>query len=144
MEKVVSLYTYVANELDKFHRSGKPAWAMSDRQKRANRFAQQVAKQQQAPDQRYLKVFKEMKYKSKVVEIQAIQYILPESESINMMRAIWGEEFDRLHNVTMDGSLMVETRNGMIRVKLGDFVIKGDGEFYPCPADVFRAKYEEI
>jgi hypothetical protein len=43
-----------------------------------------------------------------------------------------------------DGSLNVETREGVMRADVGDYIICGImGEFYPCKPDIFEATYEE-
>ena len=43
-----------------------------------------------------------------------------------------------------DGSLMIRTLEGDMRVSPGDYVIKGvNGEFYPCKPDIFDKTYEE-
>lgn len=40
-------------------------------------------------------------------------------------------------------ALHIETLEGVMLAKLGDYVIKGvQGEFYPCRADIFTATYE--
>lgn len=44
-----------------------------------------------------------------------------------------------------DGSLNIETREGVMRADVGDWVIQGvQGEFYPCKPDIFVATYEAI
>lgn len=43
------------------------------------------------------------------------------------------------------GDPIVRTANGVCLMKPGDWVIKGvDGEFYPCPADVFDKTHERV
>ncbi len=38
--------------------------------------------------------------------------------------------------------LDIQTLEGVMRVSLGDYVIKGiNGEFYPCKADIFEKTY---
>lgn len=37
---------------------------------------------------------------------------------------------------------MCLTRNGAVRVENGDWIIVGEDESYPCPADVFQARYQ--
>ncbi|MDN6798136.1 MAG: hypothetical protein L0L50_02335 [Propionibacterium sp.] len=42
-----------------------------------------------------------------------------------------------------DGSLIIRTLEGDMRVAPGDYVIRGvRGEFYPCKPDIFAATYE--
>lgn len=39
----------------------------------------------------------------------------------------------------------IETLEGEMEVREGDYVIKGiKGEFYPCKPDIFKATYENI
>lgn len=41
--------------------------------------------------------------------------------------------------------LIMKTINGEIIVNFGEYLMKGiQGEYYPCPADVFEASYEVI
>lgn len=40
-------------------------------------------------------------------------------------------------------ALFIDTLEGRMKAKLGDYVIKGiKGEFYPCAPDIFDATYE--
>lgn len=44
-----------------------------------------------------------------------------------------------------EGTLMIRTLEGDMRVSYGDWVIKGvNGEFYPCKPDIFAKTYEEV
>lgn len=44
-----------------------------------------------------------------------------------------------------DGALYIGTLEGVMRVSLGDYVIRGvQGEFYPCKPDIFEATYEAV
>ena len=44
-----------------------------------------------------------------------------------------------------DGSLSIETLEGVMRCEITDWVICGvKGEFYPCKADIFEATYEPV
>ena len=43
-----------------------------------------------------------------------------------------------------DGSLMIRTLEGDMKVTPGDYIIRGvQGEFYPCRDDIFEQTYEE-
>jgi hypothetical protein len=43
-----------------------------------------------------------------------------------------------------DGSLAIETLEGVMRCDIGDWVICGvKGELYPCKPDIFEMTYEE-
>lgn len=84
-----------------------------------------------------------MKYKTKPVEIEAMQYD-GTYESYNKMLKHWGEDFF----VTCrhyDGICQIVTPEGRMRVSQDDFIIKGmEGEFYPCKPSIFHKKYERI
>lgn len=44
-----------------------------------------------------------------------------------------------------DGSLMIRTLEGDMKVSLGDWIIRGvAGEVYPCKPDIFAATYELV
>ncbi|TLQ07570.1 hypothetical protein FEZ48_06200 [Marinilactibacillus psychrotolerans] len=43
------------------------------------------------------------------------------------------------------GELYIYTLEGIMRVSVGDYIIKGvNGEFYPCKPDIFEKTYEII
>ena len=43
------------------------------------------------------------------------------------------------------GFMVIATLEGVMQVKLGDYVIRGvKGEFYPCKPDIFDATYELV
>jgi hypothetical protein len=77
-----------------------------------------------------------MKYKSKVVEIEAIQY-LEDEHSFNQLISLG------VIPKVYETHIAVETLEGEMKISCGDFVIKGlIGEFYPCKPEVFHRKYE--
>lgn len=40
-------------------------------------------------------------------------------------------------------NIRVGTPGGVVRVEIGEFIIKGvEGEFYPCPASIFEKSYK--
>jgi len=44
-----------------------------------------------------------------------------------------------------DGSLNIQTPEGVMRADIGDFIIQGiRGEFYLCKPDIFEATYEKV
>jgi hypothetical protein len=54
---------------------------------------------------------------------------------------------DKTPGVTVqdDGLEYVDTLEGLMRVRDGDFIITGvAGEVYPCREDIFRATYERV
>lgn len=84
-----------------------------------------------------------MKYKTKPVEIEAMQYD-GTYESYNKMLKHWGKDFFAKCR-HYDGICRIETLEGMMRASQDDFIIKGmEGEFYPCKPSIFHKKYERI
>jgi len=84
-----------------------------------------------------------MKYKTKPVEIDAMQYD-GTYESYNAMVNHWGKDFFRMchHH---DGLFQIETLEGRMRAAKYDFIIKGmENEFYPCKPSIFHKKYEPV
>lgn len=44
-----------------------------------------------------------------------------------------------------DVYLLIDTLEGTMIAKIGDYIIKGvNGEYYPCKADIFHKTYEEV
>ena len=54
--------------------------------------------------------------------------------------------YDRINiNLTMAGSLSINTLEGVMTASVGDYIIKGvQGEFYPCKPDIFDMTYSEF
>ena len=91
-----------------------------------------------------------MRYKTKPVEIEAIQWTGLNLEEI---KQFVGEslEYDILDTAWEVGKarphiyLRIHTLEGIMNASEGDYIIKGlRGEFYPCKPDVFEKKYEVI
>ncbi len=54
--------------------------------------------------------------------------------------ALWA---DGKAYLTVEGQLIVGAKQGEFIVSTGDYVVRGtEGEFYPCPADIFHDNYE--
>ena len=75
------------------------------------------------------------KYRKKPIIIEAEQYLLS------------GEQIEgvcyKLHGSGMKAH--IHTLEGIMKVNLGDFVIKGiQGEVYPRKSDIFKATYEKV
>ncbi len=83
-----------------------------------------------------------MKFRSKPVEIEAIQFT--GVQSVKTMCTAWKSSFVTVAHY--DGShIFIETLEGRHRASLGDWIIKGlIGEFYPCKDEIFKRKYEAI
>jgi hypothetical protein len=91
------------------------------------------------------------KYKTKPVEIEAVQWTGANPEDIKAFGAIIREE--ELLRFVDQANVEVLTINEVydylqdtwVTMNPGDFIIRGNkGEFYPCEAEVFNWKYEEI
>lgn len=85
-----------------------------------------------------------MKYRTKVVQIDAIQY--QDAASFNAMLTAWGEPFEDAAMFHVEhSSLHLKTLEGLMLVNIGDYVIKGlVGEFYACKPTAFHMKYEQV
>ena len=91
-----------------------------------------------------------MKYKTRPVEIEAIQWT---GHNLEEIKQFVGEslEYDILDTAWEVGKgrqhiyMKIRTLEGDMYVSIGDYIIKGlRGEFYPCKPDVFEKKYEVI
>jgi len=83
-----------------------------------------------------------MKYKTKPVEIEAIQWKGTQrswNEILHMGEIKW-----RPGGMGND-TFIIETLEGEHIVSKDDYVIKGlKGEFYPCKPDIFEMKYKPV
>jgi hypothetical protein len=83
-----------------------------------------------------------MKYKTKQVEIEAIEWT---GENMDEILAFTGKEEQTNREKVLTNDLFIRTLEGQMHASKGDFIIKGlKGEFYPCKPDIFHLKYEEI
>lgn len=91
-----------------------------------------------------------MKYRTKPVEIEAIQWTGLNLEEVKnfaddsliyaIIDSAWKAGKDRPRVV-----MKIKTLEGDMKVSEGDYIVKGlKGEFYPCKPDVFEMKYEPI
>lgn len=88
---------------------------------------------------------KPQRFRSKVVEIDAIQWT--GSNRIEIARFILPREnFPLDHPLLYPGdAIFIDTLEGQMRADKGDWIIKGlKGEFYPCKPEIFAMKYEPI
>jgi len=51
---------------------------------------------------------------------------------------------DMCNGTFATGDLIISTIEGPIKVNIGDYVIKADGEYYPCKPDIFEKTYELV
>ena len=83
-----------------------------------------------------------MKYKTKPVEIEAVEYIGSNTIEISKFTGI---SLNDLGVAPFVNKLVIKTLEGKMTASVGDFIIKGlKGEFYPCKPDIFNMKYEPI
>ena len=78
------------------------------------------------------------KYRKKPLIIDAIQW----NDNFNeIVFNFVGIKCGQLAN----NNLVIETLEGLMEVKPGDYIIKGiAGEFYPCKKDIFETSYEKV
>jgi hypothetical protein len=79
------------------------------------------------------------KYRKKPVVIEAVEWTGSNFVEI--------EEFisKAFFKYAIDGALLIETLEGLMAAKVGDYIIKGvKGEFYPCKPDIFEETYERV
>ena len=77
------------------------------------------------------------KFIKKPIAVEAIQWVGSNVEEV--------QAFIHGHGLCEFGfNNYVNTTNGKLQFFITDWIIKGvDGEFYPCPANVFEASYVE-
>lgn len=79
-----------------------------------------------------------MKYRKKPVVIDAVQYDGTQESKLK----IFGMGIPELGEDFMSDDLTINTLEGEMTAKPGDYIIKGvKGEFYPCKPDIFEATY---
>lgn len=87
-----------------------------------------------------------MKYRKKPVVIEAIIF---NGENVKELKYFTKDFTNEVLDIkiTPTGVLHigVKTLEGMMKVNVGDYVIKGiNGEFYPCKPDIFEKTYEKV
>lgn len=84
-----------------------------------------------------------MRYKTKPVEIEAIQWDGTD-DSIHAIQ-VFSDGKVKASTIANPPYLEIPTLEGVMRATAGDFIIKGlKGEFYPCKPEIFKMKYEFI
>lgn len=79
-----------------------------------------------------------MRARKKPVVIDFIEYTRDNSEKVHdfITNDSWNET---------DRSISISTLEGVMKAKIGDYIIKGvNGECYPCKPDIFEKTYEII
>lgn len=81
-----------------------------------------------------------MKYRRKPIVVCAIQY-----DGNNVEEILTSLGMESVDNDFISNDLIIETLEGDMRAKVGDYIIKGvNGEFYPCKPDIFEKTYEAV
>ncbi|OPZ33919.1 MAG: hypothetical protein BWY97_00065 [Tenericutes bacterium ADurb.BinA124] len=84
-------------------------------------------------------------YRKKPLVIEAVQ--LTEGNFGEVNHWITGKKASYTTNRAIRyayGGLPIDTLEGRVIAKIGDYVIKGiKGEFYPCKTEIFEESYEE-
>lgn len=84
-----------------------------------------------------------MKYRKKPVVIDAVRWD-GDAETAN---SFLGENYsvDWEFSGAGTATLVIPTLAGKMLCNVGDYIIKGvQGEFYPCPAEIFEQTYETV
>jgi hypothetical protein len=86
------------------------------------------------------------RYRKKPVEVEAIKFGGSTSHVIAINKWIAGSQYVEPVIATSDiKQLEIETLEGTMIAKQGDYVIKGVAEeFYPCKPDIFAQTYELV
>lgn len=84
-----------------------------------------------------------MKFRKRPVIIEALQFTKETKDQVfNFVRCNAVAEHD---TTTGNPILIIQTSEGDMTAKLGDWVIKGvKDEFYPCKPDIFELTYEKV
>lgn len=86
------------------------------------------------------------KYRKKPVVIEAIHFMPDGKDNLKVVKAFLGE--NQTYSVWHDDytgkkSIMIQTLEGTMEAKPGDYIIRGiKGEYYPCKPDIFEESYE--
>jgi hypothetical protein len=97
-----------------------------------------------------------MKFRKKPVVVEAVKYCGGVDNNIDFILHLFPDINLHISSISSVGSnppdwakkpdeLYVETIEGWMKVKDGDWIIKGvKGEFYPCKPDIFEQTYEKV
>lgn len=80
------------------------------------------------------------RYRSKPVEVEAVQYIIGEEETIYK----FGGEAVTFYGPEGTEGIKVHTLNGSVELLPDHWLVKGPNDFYPCDPDTFAARWEEV
>jgi len=81
-----------------------------------------------------------MKFRKKPVVIEAVQWKEDVDEIMHLFR-----HDSRMITIETDGTLKINTLEGIMTAQINDWIIKGvNGEYYPCKPDIFEKTYEKV
>lgn len=85
-----------------------------------------------------------MRFRKKPVEIEAIQFVDDEIDTLIAIEKFMGSAYDIRYRGN-EPKLYIPTLEGEMKASIGDYIIKGvRGEFYPCKPDIFLDTYEVV
>ena len=90
------------------------------------------------------------KYRKKPGVVDAVKFLGFDQETKHVILDVRPEwltvEFgNRIKFFGEPNTLTIETLEGDMLARIGDFIIKSiDGEFYPCKPDIFEKTYEPV
>lgn len=77
--------------------------------------------------------------KKKPIEVEAFQL------TKDMLNETFNVEVNNRLVFVVENKFVVETLEGVMMAKVGDWIIKGiKGELYPCRKDIFKETYEVL
>lgn len=84
-------------------------------------------------------------YRKKPVVVQAFQMTKDSDQTTAFPDWLFGAIMQGAISESTDGHFLVQTMEGTMMGKPGDYVIRGiRGEFYPCDKEIFDATYEKV
>lgn len=82
------------------------------------------------------------RYRKRPVQVEALRHTRQQDTFAALRESGWGDAAERVVALA-DGSLEVETPNGPVALRPGEWVVRGvAGEVYPCRNDIFERTYE--
>ena len=85
------------------------------------------------------------KYRKKPVVIEAVQFKDTPESICELSEFITNQDIRVNYADPNNPTLSIETLEGTMTAKEGDYIIKGvEGEYYPCKPDIFEQTYESV
>lgn len=96
-----------------------------------------------SPSLAYKKKVGIKQFKTKPVEIEAVQFDGTEDHAMQIVDWMYGDENEQIEfDFEKDEEeifIIIKTEKGTMEAKQGDFIIRGiDGDFYPVKSEIFR------